>query len=423
MDKKEILTLLNAETAEKRLENLRMLIASETEKPLARPEYANNHIHTKFSFSPYSPTAAVYFARAEGLLTCGIMDHDSIAGAAEFREAGKIAGMGTTCGFEARVSFAGTPFENRRTNHPDQVGASYMAFHSIPCESFEKARKKLRELSEKRNERNRKMVEKINSITSSYGITVDFDRDVLPISNFAAGGSVTERHLLYALSLKIIEKVGRENVLSFLKNELKVTPSAKVEAWLADTDSEHFTYDVLGVMKSELNARTYIAADEEMMTLAEAVEFANDIGATLCYAYLGDVGVSATGDKKAQKFEDDYLEELFDTLRDCQFSAVTYMPSRNTKEQLARVMQYCHERGLYEISGEDINSPRQSFICQALADPAYAHLRTATYALIGHEKAASEDQTKSMFSDETRAKYPTLAERVAIYSKLGGYED
>ena len=385
MDKKEILTLLNAETAEKRLENLRMLIASETEKPLARPEYANNHIHTKFSFSPYSPTAAVYFARAEGLLTCGIMDHDSIAGAAEFREAGKIAGMGTTCGFEARVSFAGTPFENRRTNHPDQAGASYMAFHSIPCESFEKARKKLRELSEKRNERNRKMVEKINSITSSYGITVDFDRDVLPISNFAAGGSVTERHLLYALSLKIIEKVGRENVLSFLKNELKVTPSAKVEAWLADTDSEHFTYDVLGVMKSELNARTYIAADEEMMTLAEAVEFANDIGATLCYAYLGDVGVSATGDKKAQKFEDDYLEELMVFLKEAGVKGITYMPSRNTIAQMDRLMGLCDKLGFTQISGEDINSSRQSFICKELADPRFSHLVDAAWKLVKQE--------------------------------------
>ena len=41
----------------------------------------NNHIHTTYSFSPYSPTAAVYFARMAGLGTCGLMDHYSIAGA------------------------------------------------------------------------------------------------------------------------------------------------------------------------------------------------------------------------------------------------------------------------------------------------------------------------------------------------------
>lgn len=385
MDKKEILALLNAETAQKRLENLRTLLANEAEKPVAKPEYANNHIHTTYSFSPYSPTAAVYFARREGLLTCGIMDHDSIAGAREFREAGKIAGMGTTCGFEARVSLKGTPFENRRTNHPDQPGAAYMAFHSVPCESFDIAQARLHALAAKRNERNRRMVDKINEITSAYGIILDFDRDVLPLSSYDVGGSVTERHLLYALSLKIIAKVGHENVLPFLKNDLKIIPSAKVEGWLSETDSEHFAYDLLGVMKSELNARTYIPADEEMMNLDEAVSFAREIGATLCYAYLGDVGVSATGDKKAQKFEDDYLEELMVFLREKGVNGITYMPSRNTVAQMERLMGLCDKLGFTQISGEDINSSRQSFICKELADPRFAHLVDAAWKLVKQE--------------------------------------
>ena len=109
---------------------------------------------------------------------------------------------------------------------------------------------------------------------------------------YAFGGTVTERHLLYALSLKIIDSVGRENVLAFLKEKLGITPSEKIQARLNDTQSEHFTYDLLGVMKSELNERVYIPADEEMLTLKQAVAFAGEIGATLCYAYLGDIGDS-----------------------------------------------------------------------------------------------------------------------------------
>ena len=49
--------------------------------------YVNNHIHTTYSFSPYSPTDAVYMAWKNGLKTAGIMDHDSVAGAREFLEA------------------------------------------------------------------------------------------------------------------------------------------------------------------------------------------------------------------------------------------------------------------------------------------------------------------------------------------------
>lgn len=385
MDKKEILALLNAPTAQERLNNLRAIIAAETQKPVVKPEFANNHIHTTYSFSPYSPTAAVYFARAEGLNTCGIMDHDSIAGTREFRAAGQIAGMGTTCGFEARVSLKGTPFENKRTNHPDQVGAAYMAFHSVPCESFDQAQEKLHALAEKRNERNRRMTVKVNEIMNPYGISLDFDKDVLPLSNFACGGSVTERHLLYALSRKIIERVGRKNVLSFLENELGIHPSAKVCDWLKDTESEHFEYDLLGVMKSELNTRTYLPAGEEMMTLAEAVEFANDIGCTLCYAYLGDIGDSVTGDKKSAKFEDEYLEELMAYLRKAGVKGITYMPSRNTDAQMDRLMRLCDEMGFTQISGEDINSSRQSFICKELAKPKFHHLVDAAWKLVNQE--------------------------------------
>ena len=119
--------------------------------------------------------------------------------------------------------------------------------------------------------------------------------------------------------------------------------------------------------------------------LADMVKLCAEIDAFLCYAYLGDVGDSVTGDKKAQKFEDDYLDELFGVLRDCGFSAVTYMPSRNTKEQLRRVMDLCHANGLFEISGEDINSPRQIFIIKAMENPMFQNLIDATWKLIEHE--------------------------------------
>ena len=53
-----VLNLLNAPSKQERLENLRKIVA-ETQFPPMVPEYINNHIHTTYSFSPYSPTAAV----------------------------------------------------------------------------------------------------------------------------------------------------------------------------------------------------------------------------------------------------------------------------------------------------------------------------------------------------------------------------
>ena len=52
MTKQEILNLLNVPCAEERLNNLKMLISREEQPPEVRPQYANNHIHTIYSFSP-----------------------------------------------------------------------------------------------------------------------------------------------------------------------------------------------------------------------------------------------------------------------------------------------------------------------------------------------------------------------------------
>lgn len=82
----ELLALLNCDSA---LVNLQKLLETETLPPTG--EDVNNHIHTTYSFSPYSPTAAVYFARLAGLCTCGLMDHDSIAGR------GRVPRSGENC--------------------------------------------------------------------------------------------------------------------------------------------------------------------------------------------------------------------------------------------------------------------------------------------------------------------------------------
>ena len=99
----KVLNSLNAESVEARLSALREAVKV-ANFPEVDERMINNHIHTFYSFSPYSPSAAVYAARAEGLVTCGIVDHDSIGGAKDFIEAGKIVGIPTTIGIEARIS-------------------------------------------------------------------------------------------------------------------------------------------------------------------------------------------------------------------------------------------------------------------------------------------------------------------------------
>ena len=356
--------------------------------------YVNNHIHTTYSFSPYDPTAAVYMAWQNGLKTAGIMDHDSTAGVREFLAAAEVIGMPVTCGVECRVDMSMTAVNGRRINNPDQNSIAYVTMHGIPHQNVEAVDAFLAPYREKRNERNRKMCQNITELVRPYGLSLDFDADVLPLSNYHKGGSVTERHILFALTKKITARYPTPaEVVTFLRDEMKLTLSEKVIGQIADGDKtpEFYEYDILGALKSNMVEKFYIDATEECPKVTDFVEMVHQNGGIAAYAYLGDVGNSVTGDKKAQKFEDDYLDELIEVLKECGFDAITYMPTRNTRPQLDRLMALCQTHGFFQISGEDINSPRQSFRCKALDDPAFGHLIEATYTLIGYENMASQD--------------------------------
>ena len=389
MNKEELILKLNDADVNVRLDSLRKLMemikAGEIEAPKQGND-VNNHIHTTFSFSPYSPTKAVWMAYNAGLQTAGIMDHDSLSGAREFIEAGKIVGILTTIGVECRVNMKKTPLGDKRINNPDQKGIAYCTMHGVPHQHIDEVVNFFKPYVAKRNERNRKMIDRINELTAPYGIKTDFDKDVVPLSEFVNGGSITERHLLFALSKKITERFGKgEAVVKFLTDDMGISVSGKVRGFLEDADNVNYEYDLLGALKSNLVEKFYIDADEECPDVTEMIALAAKINAFSAYAYLGDVGDSVTGDKKTQKFEDDYIDLLFDVIKDLKFKAVTYMPSRNTMEQLRRVRSMCDKYGFFQISGEDINSPRQSFICEAQRNPEFANLYESTMTLIRHE--------------------------------------
>ena len=414
MTREETLALLNAD-APTALENLKKLAADNPFPPKGTD--VNNHIHTTYSFSPYSPTAAVYFARMAGLATCGLMDHDSIAGAEEFLAAAQAIGMGATIGIECRVSFANSPFASRRINNPDQDGIVYMALHGVPHTQTGRVNEFFAPYRAKRNVRNAKMVAAVNGLMAKYGVTLDFEKDVLPLSNAAKGGSVTERHLSRALSEKLLARDPEGAALvRFLEEDMGFAISAKVRGYLMDETNPFRMYDLLGFIKSDVIGKFYIPATDECPDVRDVLALSEEVGAISAYAYLGDVGDSVTGDKRAQKFEDDYLDELVPFLKELGFRAITYMPSRNTMAQLNRVRALCEQYGLMQISGEDINSPRQSFVCEAQRDPAFAHLITATWALIAHEWRATANPEDGLFSAKSVEKWPSLAERLSAFA-------
>jgi len=414
---------LNAPEKTARLSALRELKALFDSGALTPPTTGNdvnNHIHTTYSFSPYSPSDAVYTAWISGLATAGLMDHDSVAGAEEFIEAGRILGIATTVGFECRCSMSKTPFAGRKINNPDQDGVVYLAAHGIPRRSIAAAQDWLAPFREKRDIRNRAMTAKLNRIISSTGLELDYDRDIAAISMQWDGGTVTERHILYALSLKMMERFGKgQIIIDLLEEKFGISIAGETRKLLQNPENPMYDYYLLGALKAGMVPRFYINAADECPEVDEFIGFVKGIGAIPAYAYLGDVENSVTGDKRAQSFEDSFLDELVPWLKEAGFDALTYMPTRNTPEQLARIICLCEKHELMQISGEDINSPFQPFCCEALRLPQFRHLADCAWALVGHEMAAEEDIAVGMFSDRTVAKMPGLAQRVGSFAAFG----
>jgi len=422
--KDKIIQEINSSNKKSRLyglEKIYKLIEIEKEQ-FKKTEEVNNHVHTIYSFSPYSPSMAAYLAWKAGLQAVGIMDHDSVSGCKELIEACKIIEIASTIGFELRVNFSGTMVEGRKLNDPDSKNIGYIAIHGIPESKLPEAKKFLNPIQIARNKRNKKILAKLNNLIKSYGMKeIDFNKEVYKISQAKEGGSITERHILFAFARKIIQKTGKgEKLISFLKDNLDIELSEKIKKFLLDENNQFYLYDLLGILKSAFLDKIFIQPDyDECISVYEAVKLSNSINAIPAYAYLGDVTDSPTGDKRAEKFEDDFLEELIPELKKIGFKAMTYMPPRNTLSQLLRLQRLCRKYEFMEISGVDINSPRQSFNYSIILRSEFAHLIEATWALIAHEKLANYDEKYALFNNRNPLKGKSLKERIIIYSEIG----
>lgn len=382
----------------------------------------NNHIHTIYSFSPYTPSMAAWRSRAAGLSLAGSVDHDSMGAAREMLDACAILGIGGTVGFELRVSCLDSPFASAKLNNPDSTGIAYMTVQGVPRQAFDAVAEFLWPVHRARGERNRVMSRAASEILSAAGYdSFDYDRDVLPLSQAAEGGSLTERHILAAVAGSILRRHGPgPELVSGLESELGLKPTDRLRALLSDTANPHLLYDLLGFLKSGFLDRIFIQpGPEECPPVSLVTGFARSIGAIPAYAYLGDVGQSPTGDKKAERFEDGYLDELVAWLPGAGFKALTYMPPRNSPEQLARLRGLCERHGLLEISGVDINSSRQSFSSPGALSPAMSRLLDSSWALLAHERLSGLDQELDFFSEHGPLAALPLPERVERYAAVG----
>lgn len=154
----------------------------------------NMHCHSFFSFNSYgySPSALVWLAKKLGLQAAGIVDFDNLDGVEEFLSACDRASLRGSAAMETRIYIP--ELADYVTNSPGEPGVSYATGIGFATSQVNESGKLvLKGMRDRADQRNRSMLERLN--TYLHPVAIDYDQDVLPLT---PSGSATERHMLAA---------------------------------------------------------------------------------------------------------------------------------------------------------------------------------------------------------------------------------
>lgn len=414
MGRDQLVEQLNAPSARRRLAALRKLKklerGTDSDLPLARENDSNLHIHTIYSYSPYSPAQAAYLAYRGGIASAGIMDHDTLSGAREFVRACDILGIPHTVGFDFRVRLK----PDRNADYPlKSDGYTYIAVYGIPKKEIKKVNTWLAEDRSGRVSRNRKFCEAVNKFFAPEGIAVDFDADVLPLTRCREGGSVTERHILRAVALKICEKFERGAPARDFLARLRFSLEGNLSDLLADADNPFYVDDLVTALKD--NACFFdVGSRREAVDMPDVVSRLENFGAIVSYMFFGNLDELVAGETAEDK-----LEKLVLGVKELGFNALTVKVSRMEREDLRILLALCDRHAVLLLPGTAVNAPRQSFQSDVLAEEDFKGLGDASWAVVGHGKMSDCNLADGMFSQKAKQRCPNLSDRVLLYAEIG----
>ena len=372
----------------------------------------NMHCHSFFSYNGYgySPSYLAWLAKRDGYGLIGLVDFDVLDGADEFLDACDALGVRGTVGMETRVYVP--EYASKELNSPGEPGVSYQMGIGFTSSSVPiVAQPMLEDLSQRSEQRNRGMVERLNRYLRP--VEIDYDADVLPLT---PGGNATERHMVVAYIRAAQETVS--DPADFWTEKLGLPPAA-VATLMADEPK------LEGVVRSRLMKRGgvgYVQPGEgSFPSLADFHRFLESCGAIPCATWL-----DGTSDGEAA------IEDLLNLMIERGAAAVNVVPDRNWNipdpdakrlkiKNLYRLVELAQELSLPLNVGTELNKHGQKLIDDFDA-PELAPVREAfvdgAYFVYGHT-VAERTLGIGYQSEWARAQLGRHEARAAFYTRFG----
>jgi hypothetical protein len=285
----------------------------------------------------------------------GIVDHDTIAGFKELREAAEVVGIPATCGYEQRIHPVGTEFMEMEINSPGNLAETYIAIHGVSNDENEL----LEKVRLAKIERFKKMIAFLNE---HYSLGLSYDEDVFPLTEC---GNPTERHLSEAIARKIHSLCGEKGPQGIIDFTSRIVegcnpslPTRKAVSEETALNIEEFLIFIRNKVVTPLrkNFPEFRPTADENVSMEEAIEFAHKQDSLVFGLYLGGVTPCEAERRPGN------LRRLFEYYKKMGIDGIAFMPNRNTAEEMEEVMALAKEIGFkYIANGMDVNKKKMPF--------------------------------------------------------------
>jgi UDP-glucose 4-epimerase len=362
------------------------------------------HCHSTYSHSPNNtPSYIAWRGYVLGLKVTGVVDHDTIAGFSEFREAARILGLrNPTCGYEQRLMPKNTPFETMSTNSPGNKGETYVAFHAVTRDRHEIQEKRV---IPAKIARFRKTLAFINGIVD---LKLDYDTHVALLTE---AGNPTEKHVAEALAQRVYDIYEKDikrgewanavecvnKLISECGKKAGIDPAETAKHLVKDANElkNRAAFIVLARNRIVTVAKQipeYAPTGEEVISDREMYKDGHKNGELVYYLYLGDPKKCEaenrdvlTREEKEKRIAEwsknyadfvklDYVQRWLNYDRASMLhlwflyqksigaDGIGFMPNRNSAEEIEAVIEVAKWAGFKRIAnGMDVNLPRMPY--------------------------------------------------------------
>ncbi len=375
---KAVLKLHTSAKASKRINVLKKIVKiDEKAGGIAKRTNAQINTSTIYSFSPYTPTEAVYMAYNAGMPVCGISDTDSAAGMKEFVKAAKICGLSYTLGCRTHAVIGGK-----------RVGIMIYGIAEDQIPALEALLANNREQSRQAAEMRCKELNRL--LKTKYTYKLDFNK-IKDETEYKRGGTVTQRHVYYAFAKLLCAKIEKGEKMIECIRSLGFEPREKSMPVLLAKDNPYYEYDLAREM-------SYNAGHEK----EKYTDFAQ------LNKEIKVLGGFCAFIAKERELAD--AEGFAESLKKTGFDAVC---ADTSCANLDAFNAACIKRNMLLLPWNHIDSPRKKFLMQE----GMVHIMENVWALVGNELALNTNNEDGIFSETVRES--RFEEKIKLFATIG----